>query len=118
MAKANSRKTRRYSAELKSRAVQLSYQKGVEIRHVAESLGLHPFLLSKWRNQAREGKIKIDHRMKITKQVKDLNQMQALKRDVAQLKQENSLLKKWQRFLGERRMSATSSSRETRMSLA
>lgn len=118
MAKANSRKTRRYSNEMKTRAVQLSYQKGVEIQQVAESLGLHPFLLSKWRKQAREGKIKIDHRMKINKLVKDLNRMQTLKRELAEVKKENSLLKKWQRFLGERRMSATSSSRETRMSLA
>ena len=118
MARAYSRKTHRYSRELKSKAVQLSYEPGVEIQQVAESFGLHPFLLSKWRKQFREGKIKIDGRVKLTKARKDLNQIRVLRKEVKQLKMENALLKKWQRFLGERRMKATSSSRETVMSLA
>src|SRR5947209_1855934 len=112
MARAHSRKTRRYSREFKSKAVQLSYQPGVEVQQAAESLGIHPFLLSKWRKDFREGKIKMDQRVRLVKAARDLNRIQLLKREVARLKQENSLLKKWQRFLGERRMKATSSSRE------
>ena len=118
MARANSRKTRRYSDEFKSKAVQLSCEKGVEVQRVAESLGIHPFLLSKWRKQMRDGKIRMGKRISLRKAGKELNRIELLKREVAELKRENSLLKKWQRFLGERRMKATSSSRETAMSLA
>lgn len=118
MARAKSRKTRRYSDEFKSKAVQLSYEKGVEVQRVAESLGIHPFLLSKWRKQFREGKIKMNKRISLRREAKELNRIESLKREVSDLKRENSLLKKWQRFLGERRMKVTSSSRETGMSLA
>lgn len=118
MARAHSRKTRRYTDEFKSKAVQLSYESGVEVQVVAESLGIHPFLLSKWRKHSREGKIKMNKRVSLRKEAKELNRVESLRREVAKLKQENSLLKKWQRFLGERRMKATSSSRETGMSLA
>jgi transposase len=118
MARANSRKTRRYSNEFKSKAVQFSYQKGVEVQQVADSLGIHPFLLSKWRKQFRDGKLDFDKRLKLDKEVSELNRIETLKKEVEQLKKENSLLKKYQRFLGEKRMSASSSSRETGRSLA
>jgi transposase len=92
MARAYSRKTRRYSSEFKSKAVQLSFQRGVEVQLVAESLGIHPFMLSKWRKQCREGKIKVDQRGKTTQAVKDINRVEALRNEVTQLKQENALL--------------------------
>jgi transposase-like protein len=41
-----------YGLEFKLRAVQLSSQPGVLIKDVAESLGIHPFMLSKWRKQS------------------------------------------------------------------
>ena len=52
------RKLRRYSAEFKLKAVQLSEQSGVLIRDVAESLCIHPFMLSKWKKDYREGTLK------------------------------------------------------------
>jgi transposase len=52
MAKPGLRKIKSYGIEFKLRAVQLSGQPGVMIKDVAESLGIHPFMLSKWRKQS------------------------------------------------------------------
>lgn len=40
-------KINRYGVEFKLRAVRMSEQPGVLIKHVAESLCIHPFMLSK-----------------------------------------------------------------------
>ncbi|MBK7209547.1 MAG: transposase [Xanthomonadales bacterium] len=51
------RTTYRYSREIKATAVRLSQLPGVAVGDVAESLYIHPFMLSLWRKQAREGLI-------------------------------------------------------------
>jgi transposase len=55
MAKAGKQKIQNYGLGLKLRAVQLSKQHGVLIKDVAESLCIHPFMLSKWRKEVRDG---------------------------------------------------------------
>jgi len=54
MGKAGPRRVRSYGSEFKLRAVQLSEQQGVLVRDVAESLFIHPFMLSRWRKQAQD----------------------------------------------------------------
>ncbi|WP_394003542.1 transposase [Luteimonas sp. WGS1318] len=49
------RTTYRYSDHFKATAVRLSELSGVSVRDVAESLYIHPFMLSRWRKLAREG---------------------------------------------------------------
>jgi len=39
----------------KLKAVTLSQLKGVEVQAVAEALEIHPFMLSRWRKEARDG---------------------------------------------------------------
>ena len=51
------RTTYRYSDAFKATAVRLSQLPGVSVRDVAESLYIHPFMLSRWRRLAREGQI-------------------------------------------------------------
>lgn len=55
MAKPGPRTTYRYSNEFKATAVRLSELPGVEVKDVAASLYIHPFMLSLWRKQARAG---------------------------------------------------------------
>jgi transposase len=50
MPKAGPKRTQEYSQEFKATAVQLSELPGVRIKDVAESLDIHPFMLSRWRN--------------------------------------------------------------------
>ena len=112
----NPRKTWKYSNEFKVKAVQLSLQDGVQVQEVAKILDIHPFMLSRWRKQYREGKIVADNRTKapsIHKEKAELNKIKKLEKENARLKQENSLLKKWQRFLAEQHQKGIDSSRET-----
>jgi transposase-like protein len=44
-------KVTRYELEFKLKAVQMSNQPGVLVQDVAESLCIHPFMLSRWRKQ-------------------------------------------------------------------
>ena len=55
MPKPGPRTTHKYSDRFKATAVRLSQLRGVSVQEVAESLYIHPFMLSRWRKQAREG---------------------------------------------------------------
>ncbi|MCK9988875.1 MAG: transposase, partial [Azoarcus sp.] len=57
MPKPGPRTTNRYSAHFKATAVRLSQLPGVRVNDVAASFSIHPFMLSRWRKQAREGLI-------------------------------------------------------------
>lgn len=57
MPKAGPRTTYRHSNEFKATAVRLSQRPGVLVNDVAASLAIHPYMLSRWRKQAREGLI-------------------------------------------------------------
>ena len=98
------RKTWHYLNEFKVKAVQLSLLENVQVKEVAETLDIHPFMLSRWRKEYREGKLVADKRQKITpmsKEIKELDRVKKLEQENARLRQENDLLKKWQRFLAE-----------------
>ena len=55
MAKPGPQKINRYGLEFKLRAVLMSEQPGVQVKDVAQSLCIHPIMLSKWRKQVRDG---------------------------------------------------------------
>ena len=110
------RRTWKYTEEFKTKAVQLSLMDGIQVKTVAETLDIHPFMLSRWRKEYREGKIVADKRKKVvslSKEKSEQNKLKALQKEVARLKQENDLLKKWQRFLAEEHQNDIDSSRET-----
>ncbi|SIT20756.1 transposase, partial [Thalassolituus maritimus] len=89
------RKTWQYSNEFKVKAVQLSLIEGIQVQEVANTLDIHPLMLSRWRKEYREGKIVADKRKKLEAENKKLEA------ENKKLKQELDLLKKWQRFLAE-----------------
>ena len=110
------RKTWRYTDEFKAKAVELTYLEDIKIKDVAETLDIHPFMLSRWRKEYREGKIVADKKKKLTSLSEDKQEMDRLKKlenENARLKKENDLLKKWQRYLAEQHQSALDSSRNT-----
>ena len=110
------RRTWHYLNEFKVKAVQLSLLEGVQVQEVAKTLDIHPFMLSRWRKEYREGKIVADKRKKITHMAKDkkeLDRVKQLEKENARLRQENDLLKKWQRYLAETHQNDLDSSRDT-----
>jgi len=112
----NPRKTWKYDNDFKVKAVLLSLEDGVQVKDVAKALDIHPFMLSRWRKEYREGKLVADKRKKvpsIRKEKAELSRVKKLELENARLKQENDLLKKWQRFLAEQHQRNIDSSRET-----
>jgi transposase len=101
------KKTWSYTADFKVKAVKLSYQPNVQVKQVAEALDIHPFMLSRWRKEYREGKLQGDglRRVGVSKKKvtsgKQLSEFEKLKKENARLTKENELLKKWQRYLAE-----------------
>ena len=88
------RTTYRYSDHFKATAVRLSQLSGVSVRDVAESLYIHPFMLSRWRKMAREGLI-VTKGMAIEKDVAaELKALREMKRKYERLQVEHDLLKK------------------------
>ncbi|GDY28345.1 transposase [Agarivorans sp. Toyoura001] len=98
------KKTQQYTTEFKATAVKLTHLAGATVKGVAESLDIHPFMLSRWRKDYREGKIMSDRRRKKLSKPMNLSENEKiaeLQKKVKQLELENDLLKKWQRFVAE-----------------
>jgi transposase len=98
------RKIARYTSEFKVKAVKLSGLSGVLIQDVAEALDIHPFMLSRWRKEYREGRLRA--RVSVLpslSQVVQVKELSKLKRKYALLQEEHELLKKAIRFCSERR---------------
>ena len=113
------KKTWSYTADFKVKAVKLSYQPNVQVKQVAEALDIHPFMLSRWRKEYREGKLQGDglRRVGVSKKKvtsgKQLSEFEKLKKENARLKNESELLKKWQGYLAEQHQNDLDSSRDT-----
>ena len=116
MPKPGPRTTYKYSDEFKSTAVRLSNLPGVLVHDVADSLSIHPFMLSRWRKQARDGEI-MTKSVKVNKEAAaELKALRRMKKDYERLKVEHALLKKAIEFTSTKRATSSNSSKPTRKS--
>ena len=116
MPKAGPRTTYKYSDHFKATAVRLSHLPGVAVQDVAASLYIHPFMLSRWRKQVREGEIMakgVDVDEEVAAELKELRKV---KKAYERLQVEHDLLKKAIEFTSTRRARSSSSSKPTRKS--
>ena len=70
----------RYSTQFKVTAVKMASRPDIEVQAVAAALGVHPFMLSRWKKEYREGKLK-------GKPHPDLKEVKRLEGAVAEQKQ-------------------------------
>ena len=129
------KKVNRYTLEFKIQAVRLANHPEIETQDVAQALDIHPFMLSKWKKDYREGRLKPaaeaaglslpkilrlpkadPEKRALKRQVKQLEakvearrEVRALERKLAALEVEHDLLKKAIRFNIERRRRSSSS---------
>ncbi len=129
------KKVHRYTLEFKIQAVRLANHPDIETQDVAHALDIHPFMLSKWKKDYREGRLKpapeeavaglpkvLRHpgsdteKRALKREVKRLEakvearrEVRALERKLAALEVEHDLLKKAIRFNIERRRRSSSS---------
>ena len=112
-----------YSKEFKVRVVRLSYIDGIQIKQISEGLGLHPFMVSRWRKEYRDGKLVSEDSRKVVMGLdkktipqpspQTITENERLRSENSRLKRENDLLKKWQRYLAEVRRNDSVSSSDT-----
>ena len=112
MGKPGLKKVHRYSVEFKLTAVKLSCMPGVEVQTVTEALDIHPFMLSRWRKEVRDGVVRGRARPVAlpSRSAREIQQLQVLKREHAMLKEEHELLKQAIRFSSERKRRSSRSS--------
>jgi transposase len=111
MPRSGPRAVRKYSDEFKLTAVRLSHRPGLQVKTVAEALEIHPFMLSKWRKDVRDGVI----RGRAPKgppagPAREIAKFQALEKAHALLQEEHDLLKKAIRFCSARKATRSPSS--------
>jgi transposase len=100
MAKPGPKKVQRYSDEFKLTVVKLSTVKGVMVGDVARTFDIHPWMLSKWRTQVKEGLIRGSAKGVPNPTVKrgELRQLKSVKKQLARKTLELEILKKAIRF--------------------
>jgi transposase len=106
-------KINRYGIAFKLKAVQMSNQPGVLIKDVAESLCIHPFMLSRWRKEVRDGELVGKVAPIDTVAVAELRRLREVEQQYKRLRMEHDLLKKAIRFASDRKQKSLRSSRPT-----
>ena len=107
------RKISRYTAEFKVKAVKLSEVSGVLIQDVAEALDIHPFMLSRWRKEVRDGELVGKAAPIDVTSVAELQRLREVEQQFKRLQMEHDLLKKAIRFASDRKQKSLRSSRQT-----
>ena len=114
MARAGPKRTRQYGMAFKRTAVLLSQRPGMQVHVVAEALDIHPFMLSRWRKEFREGRLRLatseQPRAPKARLVREIRRLQDLERAHQQLQEEHALLKKYIRFTSARNPPSSRSS--------
>ena len=107
------RRVHRYSNEFKITAIRLASLPGTLIQDVARVLDIHPFMLSRWKKEYREGKIQgephpdIENLAEGEKKVSEQKRIRELETALKKARIENDLLKKTIQFnLEQRRKSS------------
>lgn len=108
-------KKHRYSNEFKVTAVKMASAPDSEVQTVAEALEIHPFMLSRWKKEYRDGKLKgkahadLKGVQRLEGAVTEQKKIQKLETALKKAKIENDLLKKAIRFNLERRPTSSRS---------
>jgi transposase len=111
VARARPRKIEKYGERFKATAVKLSSLPGVLIQDVAAALDIHPFMLSLWRRQVREGVIVARASKLDVETTAELRRLRELERRYKVLREEHELLKKAIRFASDRKRKSSLSSK-------
>ena len=114
MPKPGPRSTYKYTDKFKATAVKLSQLPGVRSKDVAESLCIHPLMLSRWRKQVREGLIMTKGVDLDIETAAELKRLRKLEKAHKRLLVEHQILKKAIEWDLNRKQTSSSSSTTTK----
>ena len=94
-----------YSYQFKHTAVKITDHPNIQSIDVTEALGIHPIMLYRWRQEMREGKIEDnDKEARSRTELLDAKaRIRTLERQLQELREENVILKKAERFFPEKK---------------
>jgi transposase len=102
---------RAYDLEFKRQAVLLANHPDLQVQQVAAALGIHPFMLSRWKKEIREQRLMGDKPM--TPPAKELaeanKRIRQLERQLKRTQEEVEILKKFERFVAAKNKTSTDS---------
>lgn len=89
-----------YNYQFKHAAVTVSNHPYIQTQDVAEALSIHPFMLSRWKKEMRDGQLEDNEKQARSKSELEeaKKRIRQLERDNKQLRNENIILKKAERL--------------------
>jgi transposase len=114
MARPGPKKTQRYGVVFKRTAVELSRRPGLQVKAIAAALDIHPFMLSRWRKEYREGRLRSGSSPRHSPSAppeREIRRLQEMEREHRLLQEEHALLKKAIRFCSTPRPKRSPSSK-------
>lgn len=89
-----------YNYQFKHAAVSVSNHPYIQTQDVANALGIHPFMLSRWKKEMRDGILEDND--KEARSVSELNEarkkIRQLEKELKRVREENTVLKKAERI--------------------
>ena len=89
-----------YNYQFKHTAVSVANHPDIPTQAVAEALNIHPFMLSRWKKELRDGVM--ENNDKSARSINELNdakkKIKALAKELKRLREENAVLKKAERI--------------------
>jgi len=89
-----------YNYQFKHTAVSVANHPEVQTQYVAEALQIHPFMLSRWKKQMRDGDLQ-DNEKEARAESELLNarkKIKTLEKELKRVREENTVLKKAERI--------------------
>lgn len=89
-----------YNYQFKHTAVSVANHPDIQTQDVADALSIHPFMLSRWKKELRDGVM--ENNDKSARSITELNEakkkIKALERELKRVRDENAVLKKAERI--------------------
>ena len=89
-----------YNYQFKHTAVSVANHPEIQTQAVADALNIHPFMLSRWKKELRDGVM--ENNDKSARSITELNdarkKIKALEKELKRLRDENAVLKKAERI--------------------
>lgn len=89
-----------YNYQFKHTAVSVANHPYIQTQDVADALGIHPFMLSRWKKQLRDGVLENNDQEARSRDelLKAKEKIKKLERELKRVREENAVLKKAERI--------------------
>lgn len=89
-----------YNYQFKHTAVSVANHPHIQTQDVAEALNIHPFMLSRWKKQMRDGDLEDNDQeaRSISELLEAKKKIKALEKELKRVRDENAILKKAERI--------------------